>query len=107
MTRDQLALNYKARPLSRREGPASSMKAGEDGTASGEFARHEDLIVEAIRLHPGRNVHGLADVIPELDAHQIGKRMHKIAEDKRARPVGQGTKPRIWFPGAAPEKDAA
>ena len=93
----QLAINYATRPLSRRDDPASSMRAAERGTKDGTFQKHEAMIVEAIRAHPGRDVHGLAKVVPLL-AHQIGKRLAKIEEKGLAYPVDTGGRLRLWFP---------
>jgi hypothetical protein len=101
---NQRALNFETRPLSRRDDPASSMKAAERVARRGQLRSQKDRILAAIEAHPGSPAWILAEYVG-MQAYDVRKRTADLRREGRAYSVG-GTKGRVfrWFPGRDPRE---
>jgi len=93
---------WDALPLSRRDDPASSIRAAERQVRSGKAYSAASLILAAIRAYPGMTAKQLESVVGII-AYTVRKR----TADLRRRKLAYSRRPRDggdlrWYPGRDP-----
>jgi hypothetical protein len=102
MRNDQLTINFAARPLSRRNDPASSMRAAERQVRSGKRDSDCARCLAAVELFPGSRARMIA-IHTGMEPYVARKRLadlrtRKLAYSRRPEDAGE----LIWFHGRDP-----
>jgi hypothetical protein len=91
---NQGSLNFDS--LSRRSDPQSSKAAARKMVESGTVASHEAIILNLVKMYPGRSTKQLASLGP-LDRVEIARRMKKMEEKKLVRRTQEGKNECQWW----------
>jgi DNA-binding MarR family transcriptional regulator len=90
----QASLNFES--LSRRSDPPSSKEAARRAVETGTVASHEAIILNLVKMYPGRTTKQLASLGP-LDRVEIARRMKKMEEKKLVRRTQEGKNECQWW----------
>jgi len=90
----QPSFNFES--LSRRSDPPSSKRAAREVMESGTVKNHEDIIIDLLRMYPGRTTKQLAELGP-LDRVQIARRMKKLEEKNLVKRTCEGSGDCKWW----------
>ena len=97
----QLAMHFP--PASRRTDPPSSKAAEQRVTHSGQRRKQADIVLDAVKAHPGRTAWMLTQFC-ELDRYQIQRRLSdlerigKVSKGRSRVCTVQGTQAVSWWP---------
>ena len=81
-------------PKAHKGDPITSHRAIANHEASGRAETHRAIVLAALRMHGGRTGRELAAAIPDMDYHEVYRRLSDLLNDEQAR---QGEQKTCWI----------